>query len=177
VNRDPAISLPWRSPPTSAPVRQIAMPTPARALNRLSRVDYEDAFTLEIEGARPRTGEQWAQATLGSAPAPLERAVLLLLTSVTGLQLSPFRSDGFVLGWQVQRSTPEFAVLAARSPRGLSAELLFKPEQSMLLFATFIQLDTPIARAIWAALSPLHRQVARSLLRQASRQVREEADG
>ncbi len=51
---------------------------------------------------------------------------------------------------------------------GLSGELLFERQQHTLLFATFVQLDNPIARALWAGIAPRHRQVVRDLLEQAS---------
>ena len=47
--------------PTTATPRQIALPEEARALSTLPRIDYEDAFLLDIGSARYRTGEQWAR--------------------------------------------------------------------------------------------------------------------
>jgi hypothetical protein len=73
-----------------------------------------------------------------------------------------------VLGWEVGRSSPDFALLAARSRLGLPAELLFKRQEHTLLFATFVQQENHIARAVWAGVAPVHRQVVRCVLEQAS---------
>jgi hypothetical protein len=63
-----------------------------------------------------------------------------------------------MLGWQVRRSTPDVALLAASSRRGLEleGEVLVKHQQHTLLIAIFVQLDNPIARAVWAAVAPGH---------------------
>jgi hypothetical protein len=48
----------------------------------------------------------------------------------------------------VRRSTPDVQLLGA-SGLGLCGELLFERLQHTLLFATFIQLENRIARALW----------------------------
>jgi hypothetical protein len=72
-----------------------------------------------------------------------------------------------VLGWEVRRSTPDVALLGANGRR-LSGELLFEHQQHTLLFATFVQLENRIAGALWAGITPRHRQVVRDLLEQAN---------
>jgi hypothetical protein len=148
-------------------VRQVALPPAARALSTLSRIDYEDAFLVETGPAHDRTGEQWARAILEDAPIITRRA-LVSGWSALGLQLGSTRSDRFVLGWEVRRSSPDFALLGARSRVGLPAELLVKRQQHTLLFATFVQQESPIARAVWAGVKPVHRPVVRYVLEQAS---------
>jgi hypothetical protein len=73
-----------------------------------------------------------------------------------------------VLGWEVRRSTPDVVLLGARSRLGLPAELLFERQQQRLLFATFVQHENCIARAMWAAVEPVHRPIVRDVLEQAS---------
>ena len=72
-----------------------------------------------------------------------------------------------MLGWEVRRSTPDVALLGASGRLGLSGELLFECQQHTLFFATFVQLENRIARALWAGIAPRHRQVVRDLLEQA----------
>jgi hypothetical protein len=48
--------------------RQVAVPVVARARCTLRRVDYEDAFAVELGSAHVRTAEQWARAFLEDAP-------------------------------------------------------------------------------------------------------------
>jgi hypothetical protein len=147
-------------------VRQVAVPPSARALCTLARIDYEDAFLVQIGPVEDRTAEQWARAILEGAPAMMRR-MLLLGWSALGLQLGPTGSDGFVLGWAVRRSTPDFVLLGASSRLGLRAELLFERRQQSLLFDTFVQKENRMARTMWAAVEPLHRPIVRDLLEHA----------
>ena len=147
-------------------VHQVTPPPAARALSTLCRVDYEDAFLVETGPAQDRTGEQWARAILEDAPMSTRNA-LSRGWSALGLRLGSTQSDRFVLGWEVRRSTPDVALLGASGRLGLSGELLFECQQHTLLFATFVQLENRIARALWAGIAPRHRQVVRDLLEQA----------
>jgi hypothetical protein len=149
-------------------VRQVALPPAARALSTFSHLDYEDAFLVEAGPARNLTGEQWARAMVEDAPM-MVRSALRLGWFALGLRLGSPRSDRRVLGWKMRRSSPDFALYGASSRLGLRAELLFKRQQHSLLFATFLQHETPIARAVWGPVAPGHRQVVRYLLEQASR--------
>jgi hypothetical protein len=147
-------------------VRQVAVPPAARARCTLARIDYEDAFLVQIGPVEDRTAEQWARAILEGAPAMMRRT-LLLGWSALGLQLGPTGSDGFVLGWAVRRSTPDFVLLGASSRLGLRAELLFERQEQRLLFDTFVQKENRMARTMWAGVEPLHRPIVRDLLEQA----------
>jgi hypothetical protein len=155
-----------RTPFTPGRVRQVAVPPAARALSTLSHVDYEDAFLVETGPAQDRTPEQWARATVEAAPT-IMRSALPWAWLALGLELGSTGSDRFVLGWEVRRSTPGFALLGASSRLGLPAELLFERQQHTLLYATFVQQENHIARAMWAGVAPVHRQVVRYLLEQA----------
>ena len=152
-------------------MRQITVPPAARKLITLSHADYEDAFLVETGAAQDRTPEQWARVILEDAPIST-RSALRRGWFALGLQLGSTRSDRFVLGWEVRRSTSDFAVLGAGSRVGLPAELLFKRQQQTLLFATFVQHRNHIARAVWAAVAPMHRRVVQSVLEQAGRRER-----
>jgi hypothetical protein len=147
------------------------MPPTARLLSTLSHIDYEDAFLVQVGAAQDRTGEQWARAILQDAPI-LTRSALMLGWSSLGLRLSPARSDQYVLGWKVLLSTPGFALLAAGSRLGLLAQLLFTRHGRGLLFCTFVQHENAVARAVWAGVEPIHRQVVPHVLEQASRRER-----
>jgi hypothetical protein len=168
MNRDIAIGLPPATPLTLSRARQVAMPPSARALHTLSRIDYEDAFIVETDRAQGRTGEQWARAMLEDAPPKMRRALRWGWFAL-GLRLGPTRSDRLVLGWEVRRSSPDFALLGASSRLGMEGEVLLERRQQMLLFATFVQLNTRIARAVWPQVAPRHRRVVRHLLQQVAR--------
>jgi hypothetical protein len=146
--------------------RQIAVPPAARALSTFSHLDYEDAFLVETGADQAWTAEQWARSTLEDAPTVMRGACSLTWLAL-GLQLGSTGSDGFVLGWEMRRSTPDIVLLGAGSPLGLRAEVLFKRQRQSLLFATFLQQANFIARAVWAGVAPGHRQMVRHLLEQA----------
>jgi hypothetical protein len=152
-------------------VREVAVPPAARRLSTLSHVDYEDAFLIEIGPAQDRTPEQWARVILEDAPITIRRALRSGWFAL-GLQLGSTRSERFVLGWEVWRSTPEFVLPAGSSRIGLSAELLFKRQMHTLLYATLLQQENPIARAVWGGVAPVHRPIVRYVLEQASRRLR-----
>jgi hypothetical protein len=167
MNWDISIDLLGGTPFAPGRVRQVAVPPAARRLSTLFHVDYEDAFLVETGPAQCRTAEQWARAILEDAPR-LMRSAFPWAWGALGLQHGSTRSDRLVLGWEVRRSTTDIALLGAGSRLGLPAELLFKRQQHTLLVATFVQQENPIARAVWAGVAPVHRQVVRYALEQAS---------
>jgi hypothetical protein len=152
-------------------VRQIAVPPAARTISTLSRVDYEDAFLVETGPAKGRTGEQWARAMLEGAPLKTRRALRRGWFGL-GVKLGSTRDERLVLGWEVRRSSPDFALLGARSRLGFQGELLFLRRERELLFATFIHLDNLVGRAVWAGIERRHRTIVPRLL---ARAVRSEA--
>jgi hypothetical protein len=154
---------------TAATVRQIAVPPDARALSTLSHIDYEDAFLVETGPPRDRTAEQWARAIIEDAPITV-RGRLLSGWSAIGLKLGRGRGRS-VLGWEVRSRSPDFVLLGADSRIGMPGQLLFKRERHALLFATFVQHDNPVARAVWAGVEPVHVPAVRHLLEQASRRL------
>lgn len=151
-------------------VREVAVPPAARALRTLSRVDYEDAFLVQVCRTEDRTAEQWARAMLEDAPETMRRSLRLGWLAL-GLKLCPAQSDRSVLDWQVRRSTPSFALVGADSRIGMPAELFLERGQHTLLLATFVQHDNPIARAVWAGIEPLHRRVVPYVLEHRGRSI------
>ena len=150
---------------TPSRVRQVLLPPDARRLSTLSRIDYEDAFIVDAAGGR--TAQQWTRAVFNDAPLAV-RARLVSGWTGLGLNLAGPSSARRVLGWKVQRSSPDVMLLAADSILGLRAELLFRTEPRGLLFATLIQQNNPAARALWARVIPTHERVVRSLLEHAA---------
>src|SRR6201996_1646707 len=150
---------------TRRTVSQISLPEEARALSTLSRIDYVDAFAVTADV--PHTPEEWVSAVLYDAPTSVRRRLWLGWTAL-GLRLGPPWSSHRVLGWKVERSDPASLLLVADSWLGLRGQLLFRSEPHGLLFATFVQQTNPAARALWAAITPRHQRVVRSLLTHAA---------
>ena len=148
---------------SASEVRQIEVPPDARALSTLAHIDYEDAFRVETDAAQQRTAEQWARAVLEEAPLKV-RGKLLSGWSAIGLKLDCARSRNSVLGWPIRESHPDFVLLGAESRIGMPGQLLFKREPDALLFATFVQQDNRVARAVWASTEPAHGPIVRQIL-------------
>jgi hypothetical protein len=149
-------------------VRQIAVPPTARVLSTLSQIDYADAFLVEAGAAQQWSAEQCARAVIDGVP-PAARVNLLLGWLAIGLKPVIGGSRQSILGWEIRASAPEFVVLGRPSLIGMPAELLLKREHGAILFCTFVQRDSHIASAVWAAVKPTHRRVLRRLLEHAGR--------
>jgi Protein of unknown function (DUF2867) len=151
--------------PSARTVNQVSMPRDARVLSTLPRIDYEDAFAVSTDFQR--TSQQWVRAVVQDAPPRVRRRLWLGWTAL-GLKLGPPWSANRVLGWNVKHSDEEFVLLAADSWLGFRGQLLFQTQPHGLLFATFVQQTNPAARALWAAITPRHLRVVRSLLTHAA---------
>jgi hypothetical protein len=151
---------------THRSVSAVWLPTDARALSTLARIDYEDAFLLDADVQH--SAEEWVRATLSDAPL-IVRSRLVAGWLALGLNLRGPWSAHRVLGWKVQHSDPNFVLLAADSWLGLRGQLLFRSEPRGLLFATFIQQNNPLVRSLWVKITQRHQQVVGSLLVHAGR--------
>jgi len=133
----------------------------------MGRPDYADCF-LVTQMTPPGTAEQWSRTVLEHAP-PATRRDLQRGWAALGLQLGPEPSERHVLGWEIQRNRPGEILLGAASELGLEGELLFQCLPDGLRYATFVRLESPEARALWARIEPGHRQIVPQLLREAGR--------
>jgi hypothetical protein len=147
--------------------RQVAVPASVKALCGLTRVDYEDAFLIEVAATRERSAEQWVRALLEQTPPALRHSLRSGWLAL-GLKVAAAGADRSVLGWELRRSTPDFVVLAADSWIGMPAELVFNRQPQALLLATLVEHQNPAVRAMWAGVEPVHRQVVPRILRRAS---------
>lgn len=153
-----------QTPVTDRAPRRVAVPSAARALSELERIDYEDAFALDP--AADRSGEEWARALLEDATSGPGRALwsTFALLGVLPRCDASVPSGRVVAGWELKRSAPDFALLSASARIGLSAELLFQRQRRTLVWTTFVQFVNPLARGVWSGLAPVHRQVVPYLL-------------
>jgi hypothetical protein len=145
------------------PVR--AVEPPPTALSTLARVDYADAFVVDVTSTL--SGEAWARETLERASASTRTGLRRGWTAL-GLKLDHPGAPDHILGWGVRHSDEEFALLSMPSRIGMPAELLFKPQPDTLLFATFVRHENVLARALWAAIAPRHLRIVPRLLERAA---------
>src|SRR3989442_9269508 len=139
----PQLSVPARPEPTSPPcspaaVREVEMPEATRELSTLARVDYTDCVVLDSDLAARRSGEEWARAILEGAP-PATRAALRRGWSLLRPRLDSTSDEERILGWELRRRAPDYALLATSTPIGAEAEVLCKREREKLLVGTFMQ--------------------------------------
>jgi hypothetical protein len=158
------------STPVSADVRQVDLPSSARALSTLARVDYCDAFLFDVGALHDESAEELIREILEGAPLAV-RTQLLSGWSAIGLKVGP-TSARSILGWEIRRSEPDHVLLGAESRIGMPGELLLKKDDDALLFATFVAQRNLIARAVWAVTEPVHVRVVRDILNQASLRLR-----
>src|SRR4051794_8313469 len=91
-------------------VRRVALPAAARRLCTLPRVDYHDAFVVEVGSQPDRSPLEWARVILEGAPASFRRSAPAVWLAL-GLKHRFPGSPRNVLGWDIRRDTPEFALL------------------------------------------------------------------
>jgi hypothetical protein len=152
-----------------AGVRQIEPTAAIRASSTLDRIDYDDAFVVDVESPRSRIAEQWMRVILEDAPASV-RLRLLSAWPAIGLKLRPW-SDRSVLGWEIRASDDDVVLLGADSRIGMPGELLLQRREHGLLFATFVRQGNSIARAMWSSIEAAHVRTVRSILESARRRV------
>jgi hypothetical protein len=156
VDADPS-SLGW------AGVRRIEVPSAAYSSCTLPRVDYADSFLVAAQPSPKCSAGQFARTVLQDA-APNTRRAMQLGWAALGLQLGPERSERHLLGWEVRRDRPDEVLLGAISSLGLEGELLFQRLPNAVLFATFAQLESAGAHALWAKTEPAHIKIVLQLL-------------
>lgn len=156
-----------RERPNQRLVQQITTPRNASERSALARVDYSDAFLVTRTGTADRTAEQWARDVLEGAPL-IQRSGLVLGWTMLGLRLHSPWSSRFVLGWQVRQQTPDVVLIEAGPRFGLAAELQFERLPDAVLFSTSVQMNNPVARAVWSAVTPVHRWIVGHLLKQSA---------
>ena len=154
-------------------VRQIEVPPEVPALSTLTRIDYADAFLVDVGPTRDAGVEHWAREIMAGAPA-ITRTQLLSGWRAIGLKVG--RSSGpSLLGWAVRRSAPDHLLLGADSRIDMPGELLFKNDGGAVLFATFVHHGNLAARGLWAVVEPVHVRMVRDIMSDASRRLRASA--
>ena len=149
--------------PRPGDVQEIEVDATTRSRGTLERVDYADSFLAGTASGSERTAEQWARAMLEAAPSPTRRALTAGWTAL-GLRVRSRGDRDHILGWTILQRSADRVLLGADGRLGLSGQLLFERTPGALLFATFVRLDNPAARATWPTVIPSHRRTVQRLL-------------
>lgn len=152
-------------------VEKIDPPQAVRDLSALPRVDYADAFVVDIGASPDWTAARWARAVLDEAPAEVRAG---LSSGWTALGLKSVTTDGSILGWEVRHAAPEVLLLGRDSRIGMPGELLFLRRPEGLLFATLVHHRTAVTRPMWASVERLHVRTVVSLLERAGHAAADE---
>lgn len=153
-----------------ARVRQVTPDALSRSSSRLGRIDYEDAFIVDVDAPDSRRAEEWMRVILEDAPASV-RLRLLSAWSAIGLKVGLPGSGRSVLGWQIRAADGDFVLLGADSRIGMPGELLLRRQENGLLFATLVRHDNAVARKLWSSIEAAHVRTVRSILEMASRRA------
>jgi hypothetical protein len=129
----------------------------------LAGANYAGAFEVTASGADGRSPEQWVRDVFEGAPRAFRRFVVVGWRYVVGLRLGPWPSPDHVLGWRIVSATSEMIILEVRSAM-VTARKTLRVEGSRVTMTTFVRYERPLARAIWAAIAPVHHQTEPYLL-------------
>ena len=120
--------------------------------------DYVDSCQVSTDGLPARSAEQWARAALEGMPRPLHWLVLVGWRVVLGFKLGPRPSPDHILGWRVVANSPEEVVIEAQSGL-MTADLLFRVDDSTVTWMTFVRHQRRASRPIWSIVGLLHRRI------------------
>ena len=140
-------------------VVQVPVPSRARELAGLERVDYADAFAVDVPVRQ--SPEEWIRLSAAASPALF--SAVRLAHHALGLPLAPPGSPDHLIGWNILRSDTEEAVLGNDGVFGTPRIVGLTPPGQVVV-ATLIQLNGFRGRTLWAAGAPVHRAVARYIL-------------
>jgi hypothetical protein len=123
----------------------------------IAEADYADVFEVPILDGDSRTAEQAFRDALGDKPGVLG-----------GLALWIHRHILRFGEWTVVRSVPDELVLAADGPVIRGELTLRRPDGRAILMTRLHYRRRIAARAIWAAVGPLHRVIAPRLMQRSA---------
>jgi hypothetical protein len=129
--------------------------------------DYSDAFEVTlVSGTHPHSAEEWSRAVFEGAPRPVRWFLLTGWRVVLGLRLVPEFSPRRVLGWGIASNEPDMIRLESQSSM-IAARLTFRVSGATVVLTTGVHFTGPMARPLWTAIGPVHRQALPYLLRRA----------
>ena len=144
------------------------VPAPVLALASLPRIDYADRYTLRTDAGPDATAEAWARAMFGDVPSRAER---FIWRGLLGLVLERGASPGTVAGWRIGGRGADWIRLESVSGI-LAGNLIVHAGDGQVSLTTALHHRRPPARALWTALSAVHRRLAPGLLRDAAAVIR-----
>ena len=146
-------------------IQQRNIPEVIRSLSGMDSPDYNDLFTVTINGAGATSAEEWARTAIEDVAG---QGGQFIWRGVLGLRLKSRPSTERVGGWKIADRGREWIRLEASS-WFLTAHLVIRLDAEHLSVGTFIRYDRPIAALIWVPASAVHRRLMPGLLHQTVR--------
>ncbi len=138
-------------------------------LNRIAvaatGVDYTDVFEVPMAQGDSRTAEQAFRDAVGNHPGSGGKLVVWIHRHVLRFRLGPYSSPQHIIGWPITRSDRDVLVLTTGGPL-MRGELTLRRRDGRVALTTRVQYAHKFAaRAVWAVIGPLHRDVAPQLVK------------
>jgi hypothetical protein len=130
--------------------------------------DYADCFEMPLSADDDRTAEQVFRAGLEGAPSALRRIIVFAHRHILRLRLGPASSPTHVLGWQIISNDPDAIQLEASGPLARGILVAQRSPAPAAVLVTYVYYRRPDAKVIWAFIAPVHRAIARYLLKRAA---------
>jgi hypothetical protein len=144
------------------------VPEAIRSLGALANIDYADIVTATIDEAPNGTPEELIAAALNGVPRGLLFFVPLVQRVFLGLRLQLRPSPDRLLGWKIADRGENWMRIEAAS-WFLTGHVVMHVDENQMSFASFIRYDRRLAALVWPPISLIHRQVALTLVRSATR--------
>ncbi len=144
------------------------VPEAIRCLGALADADYADIVTATIDETPDRTLEELIDATLKGVPRGLLVFTPFVQRVFLGLRLKLRPSPDYLLGWRIADRGENWMRIEAAS-WFLTGHVVMQIDERQLSFASFIRYDRRLAEFVWPPISLIHRQVALTLARSATR--------
>src|SRR5437868_3242415 len=138
------------------------VPATMRSVAAMPDADYIDVSVLAADDATEWSPEDWARATLESAPSA-RRFAFIPWRMFLGLRLGPWPSPDTVHGWKIAGRGDDWLRLETASWL-MTCHAVVVVQDGRLSAGLFVRYDHPIAAVWWPALSIVHRRAMPVLL-------------
>lgn len=133
--------------------------------------DYADEFEIRLHEPAKAAPETWFRVGLETGVHPLLRRLIEIVHKDGGWLRFRTPSDWRgerLLAWRIVTSDPEICRLEATGSLLHAVMVGRRSEPAVVTVTSMVRYQGPAGRIVWAFVSPVHRAVARYLLRGAA---------
>ncbi len=140
----------------------------SEARQALPDTDYADSF--RTSSPEFFTAEAWARAAFEPEPGRTFANQQRVWRGVLQLRLGPPASPDHIGGWTIVENDPGRLVLSAISWQ-LDGRLVLEAEPDLATVTTLVRFRNPAGRAVWSAVSRVHRHAVPGILAAARKRL------